>query len=167
MRGRLRWLFRSAASAARYASGWLIAGLILAWFQGWWPFVEQDQSQSKEPAKTSVVEWLDYCSPFKALDGQRMLTFTVAGHSVIAAEAPEEEKEKGVFLAKHPKERTGLWLSDEDTRRVSVEIGDSKSEYTLLIPFGEDQCILVSGSLSAADLTASLFGTPYYPEAER
>lgn len=40
---------------------------------------------------------------------------------------------------------------------MSVEIGDSKSEYTLLIPFGEDQCVLVSGSLSAADLTTSLW----------
>jgi hypothetical protein len=55
-------------------------------------------------------------------------------------------------------------VADEETRRVSVEIEGARSEYTLLIPFSEDQCILVSGSISGADLTNSLFAAPYFPE---
>lgn len=92
MRDRPRALIRFAASAARYAVGLLILATVVFWSQGWWPFAGQDQSRSEKPAKTTVLEWLDYCSPFDALDGQRMLTFAVADHSVIAGEAPEEEK---------------------------------------------------------------------------
>jgi hypothetical protein len=85
---------------------------------------------------------------------------------VIAAEAQSSEREKGALVAPHAQERKGDWVADEDTRRVSVAIEGIKSEYTLLIPFGEDQCILVSGSLLAADLNNSLFGIPYFPEPE-
>jgi hypothetical protein len=113
-----------------------------------------------------AAEWLDYCSPFQALDGQRMLTFTVADHSVIAAQSREGETAKGAFLADHPKEIKGVWLAEEETNRVTVEIEGTKSEYTLLVPFGKDQCILVSGSPSSADLTDSMFGIPYFPEPE-
>jgi hypothetical protein len=161
----MRAIIKSAAVAARYAFGWLLLAVIvvfLAWLRGCWPFA----GEPAEPLKITVSEWLDYCSPFEALNGQRMLTFTVADHSVIAAEALGEEKEKGALFAAHPQKTKGVWAADEDTHGVSVEISGSKSEYTLLIPFGENQCILVSGSLLAADLTNSLFATPNFPEPD-
>lgn len=95
-----------------------------------------------------------------------MLTFSVKNHSVVVAEAVGEEKPKGALLAAHPQETTGRWEADEETHRVSLEIDGSKSEYTLLTSFQEDQCILVSGSLSNANLASSWFGTPYFSEPE-
>jgi hypothetical protein len=86
--------------------------------------------------------------------------------SVIADEASPDEKNKGALLAYHPRKRKGVWRGDETTGRVAVEIDGAKSEYTLLISFSEDQCILVSGSLSAADLTSSLFAIPYFTEPD-
>jgi hypothetical protein len=165
----MRAIIKSAAVAVRYAFGWLLLAVIvvfLAWLRGCWPFAGYNQPKPAEPLKISVSEWLDYCSPFEALSGQRMLTFTVADHSVIAAEALGEEKAKGALFAAHPQKTKGVWAADEDTHGVSVEISGSKSEYTLLIPFSEDQCILVSGSLLAADLTNSLFATPNFPKPD-
>jgi hypothetical protein len=172
MDNRLRPLIRSAAVVARRAVERLSLPavaliLLLAWLRGCWPFVGNDQTKSTEPLKTSVTEWLDYCFPFEALNGQRMLTFTVEDRSVIAAEALEDERAKGAFFAAHPHETKGAWVADEETHRVSVEIDGSKSEYTLLVPFGRNQCILVSGSLSGADLTNSMFATPDFRETER
>jgi hypothetical protein len=62
----------------------------------------------------------------------------------------------------------GAWEAEENTHRVSVQIGGSTLEYTLVIPAGEDQCILVSGSPSAADLRRSWFGItiPAPPEPD-
>jgi hypothetical protein len=151
----MRWLLIAVAAAA--AVGWLLRGC--------WPFHGDNQSELKTPVKTSVASWLDYCSPFETLSGQRALTF-FEDRSVVDDEAPPDEKEKGAMLAAHPAETKGAWVADEETRRVSVEIDGAKSEYTLLISFSEDQCILVSGSLSAADLTRSLFAVPHFPEPE-
>lgn len=157
------------AAAVRYASSWLcvaVAVAFLGWLYGCWPFVGYQQAEPAKPLKIGVQEWLDYCSPFETLNGQRTLTFTVADHSVVAAIAPPEEKAKGAFLADHPQKTRGVWVADAGTGRVSVVISGSKSQYTLLIPFSEDQCILVLGSLSGADLTSSLFATPYFPQPD-
>jgi hypothetical protein len=120
-------------------------------------FGEQDQ---EKPVKVSDTEWLDSCSPFETLDGQRMLTFSVADHSVVATEAVGDEKAEGALSAAHPQKAEGTWVVEEETHRVDVEIGGTKENYTLLVSFSKDQCILVSGSLSGADLTKSLFATP-------
>jgi hypothetical protein len=165
----MRTIIKSAAVGARYTFGWLLIAAVvvfLAWLRGCWPFAGHDQTKPAEPLKLTVTEWLDYCSPFEALDGQRMLTFTVADRSVIVVEALGEEKAKGALFAAHPEKTKGVWAADENTHGVSVEISGSKSEYTLLIPFGEDQCILVSRSLLGADLTNSLFATPNFPEPD-
>jgi hypothetical protein len=159
---------RSVLATARYTWWLLIAAAVVAlvgWLRGCWPFAGDNQADMTASPKTSVAEWLDYCSPFETLSGQRALTF-FADRSVIAAEAPPDEKQKGALVADHPQEHKGVWGADEETRRVFVEFDGAKSEYALLISFSEDQCILVSGSLTAADLTSSLFGIPSFPEPD-
>jgi len=156
--------------AARQGLGWLIIGAvaIFAFWYWYWDVrltIEPTQQDSNEPLKTTVVEWLDDCSPFVSFDGQRMLTFDTTKQAVTASEALDDERSKGALMAKHPKEQEGLWSADEETRHVSVEIEGSKSDYILVIPFDEQQCLLVSGSsLSEADLTKTLYGVPYFSD---
>jgi hypothetical protein len=122
----------------------VIAGVV--WLgHRWW------SAETDTPKMSFVEQSLDYCSPFQSLGGGLTLNFTVPDHSVIVAAAEGKEKAKGI------------WVAEESTQRVFVEINNSKSEYTLLLPDPGDQCILASGSLKSADLTSSWFATPGVP----
>src|SRR5262249_33272109 len=148
---------------------WLLIAVaavaFVGWLRGCWPVAGHNQPEARAPIEPKVASWLDYCSPFETLTGQRALTF-FRDRSVIATEASIEEKENGALLAGRPQKRKGVWDADEEARRVSVEFEATKSEYALLISFSKDQCILVSGSLLTADLTSSLFGIPSFRDPD-
>jgi hypothetical protein len=106
--------------------------------------------------RTLVEEWLADCTPFQALDGHRTLDFYGNDHSVV-------ESEREASLGDDAIEKPGVWLANEETHRVTIDIDGLKSEYRLMRPadFYYDLCILLSGSVTDADLTKSLFAHPY------
>ena len=95
-----------------------------------------------------------------------MLSFAINNKSVKFTEAVGEEIPSGALMAKHPKVTRGTWAAEEATKDIVVELGDTETRYTLAIPSGEGECILVSGPISAADLRASWFGEPDFSDPD-
>jgi hypothetical protein len=122
--------------------------------------------RKKKIPDLSVAEWLDVRSPFESFNGARMLSFVINNKSVKLTEAVGEEIPSGALMAKHPKVTRGTWAAEEATKDIVVKLGDTETRYTLAIPFGEGDCILVSGPISAADLRASWFREPDFSDPD-
>jgi hypothetical protein len=69
-------------------------------------------------------------------------------------------------MAKHPKVTRGTWTAEEATKAIVVKLGNIETSYTLAVPFGEGECILVSRAIRAADLRASWFGEPDFSDRD-
>jgi hypothetical protein len=119
-------------------------------------FYGQTPPQSAPSKRTPVEKLLDDCTPFQTLDDHRTLAFYVEDHSVI-------ESAKETSSADGASEKKGVWLADEETHRLSIDIDGFKSEFSLMMLLDYDLCVLLAGSVSDADLTKSLFAQPYIP----
>jgi hypothetical protein len=111
---------------------------------------------SDEALPDSVLDDLDSCSPFVAIDGDKELDFDTAT-SVVTETAGTSSGLRGPTAA--PSTRvTGTFAASDETGRVTLTIGPLRREYTLVIPADGDQCILALGKANAVDLQQSWFG---------
>ena len=68
-------------------------------------------------------------------------------------------REKDAPYATYPREAKGVWSVDNTRANiVSIKIGRLRIRYELLTWSDGLRCALISGSISDADLTRSLFG---------
>ena len=118
------------------------------------------QEQEQEPVKPRTIsDLIDDCSPFESFDGVQTLEFDAAAHTVMLREAVGDERKKGALFAEHPQITPGTWNADEAARTVVVDLASIPTTYVLVIPPSRPQCILAHGTIGAADIQASWFGT--------
>ena len=122
---------------------------------------------------------LEDCSPLATLDGLRMLVFNarrgVVAEGVAAKATTDAQLDLALALDDlvdgTPRKEiagsanmvvAGTFSVDEATRTVVLHLPEGLVTYTLLgpMPFEQDECVLVDGTTSAADLNRSWFGTP-------
>ncbi len=87
-----------------------------------------------------------------------MLQFQISNQTVEFSEAVNEEKAGGALQANHPKIVEGTWAANEEARTVQVDVGGVTNTYKLALPTNSQQCVLLVGSIDAADLSRSWFG---------
>jgi hypothetical protein len=104
----------------------------------------------------AVMDDLDSCSPFLAIDGDKELDFDTASGAVTETAGASEDL-RGP--ASSPSIRLiGTFVASDQTGRVTMLIGGARREYTLVIPADGEQCILALGKANAVDLQQSWFG---------
>jgi hypothetical protein len=134
-------------------------------------------SASFADADPTLVDYLEVCSPFAAMDGGRLLQFDAERPGIVVEDvvAPALRESAGVRGLMRLADKSGSPpRSDPITsgvtgtyevhsgNRVSLHINGAVQDYVLLEPLAiaGDGCILSSGPPSAADLTRSWFGSP-------
>jgi hypothetical protein len=115
-----------------------------------------DDPSDEVLSDASVMEDLDSCSPFLAIDGGRELDFDTASGAVTETAASSDGLRDP---ASSPSIRMiGTFVASDQTGRVTMVIGGARRDYTLVIPANGDQCILALGKANDVDLQRSWFG---------
>lgn len=104
----------------------------------------------------SVLDDLEGCTPFLAIDGDRELDFDTSSGQVVETVIPEAPIRSG-GPAETPT-RVGTFSTAERTSQVSIVIAGVRRQYTLIIPGDGTQCILALGSADNVNLERSWFG---------
>jgi hypothetical protein len=116
---------------------------------------------TKDTKEFSVEEWLNVCSPFYSLDGQQLLMFRDADHTVTLhkIDRTRDPSAKGILETKYELRERGTWTTDKRTGQVLVDVAGKQASYTLVVPY-EFQCVLGAGQIEAVNLKSSWYGTP-------
>jgi hypothetical protein len=105
--------------------------------------------------------WADLldCSYAVSFDGTKELNFFDAHEVTLYDKANRQPNGKFSKI-------DGTWAFDETTKRYTVSLNGQSSTYSLIDPDGISACMLVKGSLDAADLRGSWFArTPQDEDA--
>lgn len=115
------------------------------------------------PIHLNVGDILPDCSPFERLNGSEYLLFKGDGHVEWGkARKPGEE----AFLSDNVEKNKGGYRIDEATKLVSVSIAGTTSTFRYVdMDDRSVNCMLISGPLTAADITKSWFGD-YLPDTD-
>lgn len=117
---------------------------------------DDDSEPGDEAMDASVMDDLEACSPFSALDGDKEIDFDVASGEVTETEGASNRLRGD---ARSPSTKTiGTFVASDQTGRVTMTIRGARRNYTLVIPADGDQCILALGRADAVNLQQSWFG---------
>jgi hypothetical protein len=133
----------------------LVGGLIA------WDRTHRHTASAQGAESNSVGFMLDVCSLFNDPQEQRSLYFDTTNGTVELSEMlePPKKGEETVFSSKHVSKTHGTFTMNEVNKTVRVTLGAQAIEYIAFMP--GDQCILVHGTLGAANLAKS-----WYAEAD-
>jgi hypothetical protein len=124
------------------------------------------EQATKNPVSFSMEQWLDICSPLFSLDGEKMLMFRNADHTVTLhrIDRIRDPEAKKILETKNESTEQGTWTADNTTGEVVVNVAGDRHSYILVVPY-ELQCVLGAGQIDAVNLKSSWYGTPDFGDA--
>ena len=126
-----------------------------------------DNSDGDE-SKRTTQDILDDCWPFTSFDDRSELDFVSNGklELIRVSGSPKNKSTDTIDSAPDVLKTAGTFQVDEAHHLVRFIIDGKSSTYIVNEPADGMQCILISGSANAANLTLSWFGTPSPPEPD-
>ena len=136
---------------SRSTAWWYLAGGVLI-IGGVFYFAVGPKGRVEPAPPPAIVGWDDLalCSPVKSLDGTRGLNFFDDGR--VEYQDNSQNDPSG-----HAPTKMGTWSFDPATRTYAVSLNDTTRVYSVIASLQNQICILLSGSIGAANLNESWF----------